>query len=225
MGSRILGRRTERVLLGSRYLGTAAGRRTPLDAGLLGMARRNLCVERGLLGTPHRLLWRRVGYEGGRWENGVIAYNRTVNNFGGVTITNVYEKTVIVAPGASRVSFNGGSGGITLRPRAEEEAAAHGQHVAAIPAQLDQERTAGNNRALLASENCGQPPIAATAKPGEFTGKGVVAARSAEPTGTLGPKPIGAPATPPRQRPARATKKKRPARAKRRSKAIRPSSR
>jgi hypothetical protein len=138
MGSRILGRRTERVLLGSRYLGTAAGRRTPLDAGLLGMARRNLCVERGLLGTPHRLLWRRVGYEGGRWENGVIAYNRTVNNFGGVTITNVYEKTVIVAPGASRESFNGGSGGITLRPRAEEEAAAHGQHVVAIPAQLDQ---------------------------------------------------------------------------------------
>jgi len=133
-----------------------------------------------------------VGYEGGRWENGVFAYNRTVNNFGAVTITNVYEKTVIVAPGASRVSFNGGSGGVTLRPTAEEEAAAHEQHVAANPAQLEQERTAGNNRALLASENRGQPPIAATAKPGEFTGKGVVAARSAGPTGTLGPKPIGA---------------------------------
>jgi WXXGXW repeat (2 copies) len=133
-----------------------------------------------------------VGYEGGRWGNGVFVYNRTVNNFGGVTITNVYEKTVIVAPGASRASFNGGSGGIMLRPTAEEEAAAHEQHVAAIPAQLEQERTAGNNRALLASENRGQPPIAATAKPGEFTGKGVVAARSAEPTGTQGPKPIGA---------------------------------
>jgi len=63
-----------------------------------------------------------VGYEGGRWANGVFAYNRTVNNFGGVTITNVYEKTVIVAPGASRVSFIGGSGGITLRATAEEEA-------------------------------------------------------------------------------------------------------
>jgi WXXGXW repeat (2 copies) len=137
-----------------------------------------------------------VGYEGGRWENGVFAYNRTVNNFGGVTITNVYERTVIVVPGASRVSFNGGSGGITLSPRAEEGAAAHEQHVAAIPAQLDQERTAGNNRALLASENRGQPPIAATAKPGEFTGKGVVAARSAEPTGTLRPKPIDAAGNP-----------------------------
>ena len=37
-----------------------------------------------------------IGYEGGRWDNGVFAYNRTVNNFGGVTITNVYEKTVII---------------------------------------------------------------------------------------------------------------------------------
>ena len=132
-----------------------------------------------------------VGYEGGRWENGVFAYNRTVNNFGGVRITNIYEKTVVVAPGASRVSFNGGSGGITLRATVEEEAAARDQHVAAIPAQIDQERTAGNNRALLASENRGQPPIAATAKPGEFTGKGVVAARTVEPTGTLTNKPAG----------------------------------
>jgi hypothetical protein len=133
-----------------------------------------------------------VGYEGGRWVNGVFAYNRTVNNFGGVTITNVYEKTVIVAPGASRVSFNGGSGGITLKATAEEEAAAHEQHVAAIPAQLEQERTAGSNRALLASENRGQPPIAATSKPGEFTGKGVMAARTAEPGMSSTTKPAGA---------------------------------
>jgi hypothetical protein len=133
-----------------------------------------------------------VGYEGGRWVNGVFAYNRTVNNFGGITITNVYEKTVVIAPGASRVSFNGGSGGITLRATAEEEAAAHEQHVAAIPAQLEQEHTAGSNRALLASENRGQPPIAATSKPGEFTGKGVVAARSVEPGMQPATKPAGA---------------------------------
>jgi hypothetical protein len=40
----------------------------------------------------------------------VFAYNRTVNNFGSVTINNVYEKTVVVDPAATRVSFNGGSG-------------------------------------------------------------------------------------------------------------------
>ena len=133
-----------------------------------------------------------VGYEGGRWENGVFAYNRTVNNFGGVRITNVYEKTVIVEPGISRVSFNGGSGGTIIRPTPEQEAAAHEQHVAAIPAQLQHERTASANKALQASENHGQPAIAATAKPGEFTGKGVVAAREQTPVAGPGAKTTGA---------------------------------
>src|SRR5215831_11746190 len=119
-----------------------------------------------------------VGYEGGRWDNGVFVYNRTVNNFGNVTITHVYEKTVIVEPGATRVSFNGGSGGTTVRPTSEEQAAAHEQHIAAAPSQLQHERTASENKALLASENHGTPAIAATAKPGEFAGKGVVAATS-----------------------------------------------
>ena len=123
-----------------------------------------------------------VGYEGGRWDNGVFVYNRTVNNFGNVTITHVYEKTVYVEPGASRVSFNGGSGGTTVRPTQEEQAAAHEQHVAAVPSQLQHERTASENKALLASENHGTPTIAATAKPGEFAGKGVVAAKETSTT-------------------------------------------
>jgi hypothetical protein len=131
-----------------------------------------------------------VGYEGGRWENGVFAYNRTVNNVSNVTITNVYEKTVIVEPSASRVSFNGGSGGTTARPTREEEAAAHEQHVAAAPAQFQHERTASSDKGLLASENHGRPAVAATSKPGEFTGKGVVAAREEKPATALpGSKP------------------------------------
>jgi hypothetical protein len=123
-----------------------------------------------------------VGYEGGRWDNGVFVYNRTVNNFGNVTITHVYEKTVYVEPGASRVSFNGGSGGTTVRPTQEEQAATHEQHVAAAPSQLQHERTASENKALLASENHGTPTIAATTKPGEFAGKGVVAAKETSTT-------------------------------------------
>ena len=138
-----------------------------------------------------------VGYEGGRWENGVFAYNQTVNNFGSVRITNVYEKTVIVEPGGSRVSFNGGSGGVSVRPTPEQEAAVHEQHIAAVPAQLQHERTASTNKALLASENHGQPAIAATAKPGEFTGKGVVAAREEKPVGAPGANPTGATAVGP----------------------------
>jgi hypothetical protein len=124
-----------------------------------------------------------VGYEGGYWNNGVFSYNRAVNNFGGVTITNVYNKTVINNISVTRVSFNGGTGGTAAQPTPQEQAATREQHVAATTAQTQHEQTASTNKALLASENHGRPAIAATSKPGEFTGKGVVAAR--EPGTTL----------------------------------------
>ena len=59
-----------------------------------------------------------VGYEGGYWNNGVFTYNQTVNNFGSVTITNVYnkKKLIIVNTNATRASFNGGTGGTTAQP-------------------------------------------------------------------------------------------------------------
>jgi WXXGXW repeat (2 copies) len=134
-----------------------------------------------------------VGYEGGRWESGAFFYNRTVNNFGSITITNVYEKPIVADVHKARVSFNGGSGGATARPTREEEAAAREQRVAALPAQLQHERIASTNKALLASENHGRPAIAATAKPGEFAGKGVVAARETERTMTPAAKPAARP--------------------------------
>jgi hypothetical protein len=117
-----------------------------------------------------------VGYLGGHWNNGVFAYNRSVNNFGGVHITNVYNQTVVVN-NVTRVSFNGGTGGTAAQPTPQEQAAAHEQHVPPTSGQIQHQQTASTNRALLASENHGNPAIAATSKPGEFTGKGVVAAR------------------------------------------------
>ena len=127
-----------------------------------------------------------VGYEGGRWNNGVFAYNRTVNNFGGVTITNVYSQTVVTNTSVTRASFNGGSGGTTAQPTPQEQAAASERHVAPTPLQTQHEQTASTNKTLLASVNHGNPAIAATAKPGEFTGKGVVPAKAVAP-GTTPP--------------------------------------
>jgi hypothetical protein len=150
-----------------------------------------------------------VGYEGGYWNNGVFAYNRTVNNFGNVTITNVYNKTVIVDTGVARVSFNGGSGGTTAQPTPQEQAAAHDPHVAATPAQTQQQKVASTDKTLFASQNHGQPAIAATAKPGVFTGKGVVAAKEVTPSNTLpGAKPTGSgtPTTPRPQTPIASVK-------------------
>ena len=124
-----------------------------------------------------------AGYEGGYWNHGVFAYNRTVNNFGSANITNVYNKTVIVNnTNVTRVSFNGGNGGIAVQPTAQEQAAAHEQHTAATLAQTQHQQMASANPGLRAANNHGQPAIAATAKPAEFTGKGVVAARSAPPS-------------------------------------------
>jgi WXXGXW repeat (2 copies) len=123
-----------------------------------------------------------VGYEGGHWNNGVFAYNRTVNNFGSVTITNVYSKTIITDTTVTRVAFNGGTGGIAARPTPQEEAAAREPHVAPTSMQTQHEHTASTNRELRASENHGRPAIAATSKPGEFTGKGIIAAREAKPS-------------------------------------------
>ena len=76
------------------------------------------------------------GYEGGYWDHGVFAYNRTVNNFGGIAIANVYERPVIVNPEARRVSFNGGNGGTVAQPTAHERAAAHERHVAPTAMQI-----------------------------------------------------------------------------------------
>ena len=55
------------------------------------------------------------------------------------------------------------------------------QHVAPTAVQTQHQQTASTNRGLLASENHGHPAIAATSRPAEFTGKGVVAAREAKP--------------------------------------------
>ncbi|HKW56076.1 MAG TPA: hypothetical protein VJN42_01850, partial [Candidatus Acidoferrum sp.] len=49
-------------------------------------------------------------------------------------------------------------------------------HMGPTAMQTQHEHSASTNRALLASVNHGRPSIAATAKPGEFKGRGVVAA-------------------------------------------------
>jgi hypothetical protein len=120
------------------------------------------------------------GYEGGRWDNGAFAYNRAVNNFGSTRISNVYEQNVTHTT-INNVSYNGGNGGIGARPSAEEQTFAHEQHVPPTPAQASHFEAARGDRSLLASVNHGQPPVAATARPGEFHGPGVVQARGANP--------------------------------------------
>jgi len=55
------------------------------------------------------------GFEGGHWDNGRFFYNRSVNNVDVTIIHNVYESPVNIG-NASRVSHNGGEGGIDALP-------------------------------------------------------------------------------------------------------------
>jgi WXXGXW repeat (2 copies) len=119
-----------------------------------------------------------VGFFGGEWRGGSFFYNRSVMNVNVTRVTNVYERRVEVR-NPSRVSYNGGDGGINARPTAEEERYSREPHREALAGQRQQERAASRNRALFASQNHGRPAIAATARPGEFSGRNVVRAGAA----------------------------------------------
>jgi WXXGXW repeat (2 copies) len=121
-----------------------------------------------------------VGFEGGRWDHGVFAYNRSVTNVNTTVINNTYNKTVINNnTTVNRTSFNGGTGGTTAQPTAAERSAESEHHVQPTSAQMDHQHQASTNRAQLASVNGGKPAVAASPKPGVFSGKGVVQAKAA----------------------------------------------
>jgi len=121
------------------------------------------------------------GYDGGYWDHGAFRYNSAYSNINNssVHITNVYNKTVINNNQSNHVSFNGGHGGIQARPAEAELAAQHEQHLPPVAAQQQHVEAAQANPALRAAANHGHPPVAATARPGVFTGQGVVPARAA----------------------------------------------
>jgi hypothetical protein len=121
-----------------------------------------------------------VGFVGGRWNGGVFAYNSAVMNVNTTVVHNTYvDKTVVVKnTTVNRVSYNGGNGGTTAQPTAAERAAENEKHTPATSEQMNHEHAASTNKSLLASENHGHPAVAATSKPGQFTGHGVVAAKS-----------------------------------------------
>jgi hypothetical protein len=118
------------------------------------------------------------GYEGGRWDNGHFFYNRSVTNINVTNIHNVYNTTVINNTTVNRVSYNGGNGGINARPTSEQEAVEREKHIPPVAAQTQHQEAARANPELRASTNHGKPPIAATARPGEFN-RDAVPAREA----------------------------------------------
>jgi hypothetical protein len=142
------------------------------------------------------------GYYGGRWDHGVFFYNRTVNNFTNVQITNVYNQTVVINNNVHRVSFNGGNGGIQAGPTPQQEAFARERHIEATPLQRQHAEIASKDRSLFSKQNHGEPAVTATSRAGVLQGEGVVRANRSPvaPTGEPG-RPGQAQETPGREPP------------------------
>jgi hypothetical protein len=109
-----------------------------------------------------------IGYFGGYWNGNHFYYNRAVTHVGG-GIRNVYNRPVEynnVRYGAqprNRVSYNGGRGGLNVRPRPTEMAAARERHEAAMPVQRQMRTEASQNRAQSFAANRGRPAEAVAA--------------------------------------------------------------
>ncbi len=123
------------------------------------------------------------GFEGGYWGGGHFFYNRAYGNYGGVHITNVYNRTVNVNV-YSRVSFNGGQGGIQERPQPAELQAMHENHMQPTPMQAQHFNAAAQDRGQLFSANHGNPQMAAARTPQEFANhvNSIPAAQRVNPT-------------------------------------------
>jgi hypothetical protein len=120
------------------------------------------------------------GFVGGSWRDGRMMYNSAVTNVG-FKSTNAYNQPVSNAS-STRVSYNGGGGGISAQPNAAELAAASEYHIPPTAAQLQQIHTAHGNPAMRAGWNNGHPSIGATSRPGESLAASTPAAQHA---GTL----------------------------------------
>jgi hypothetical protein len=119
------------------------------------------------------------GYYGGYWRGERFFYNRDVNRITNIRITNVYSQRVVERSRFGHVSYYGGPGGTDIRPTSNQLAAGRERRFGAINQQLEQERFARSNPAQRARENRGRPEIAATPRPGEFRGSGIVRATRA----------------------------------------------
>ena len=105
------------------------------------------------------------GYEGGRWDHDRFNYNRSVTNVNIVNVHNVYNERVVNNYNTTRVSFNGGRGGVQMRPTTQEQNWGREQHTSILPAQHQNEMRASQNRAQFVNVNHGRPANLARTEP------------------------------------------------------------
>ncbi len=106
------------------------------------------------------------GFEGGYWDHDRFRYNAAVMHVDNVRFHEVvYNRTVINHYNTTRVSYNGGRGGIAERPTGDEQRWSREQHTAPLAAQHQNEMRASQNRQQFANVNHGQPQNVARTQP------------------------------------------------------------
>lgn len=89
-----------------------------------------------------------MGYNGGRWQSGHFAYNTAVNNLGATRVQSSYANRAALSRNSSRVSYNGGRGGVQAQPTATQRQAFSSRH-----AQSTSVQQAGLNTPQVTSIN------------------------------------------------------------------------
>ena len=107
-----------------------------------------------------------LGYHGGYWNAGRFNYNRTVNNINTTVIHNVYNyKIVNTTTTINRISYNGGHGGVPVRPHPEEIAAVREPRAPRMSTQIQHVETARADHNQFVAVNHGHPATLAHERP------------------------------------------------------------
>jgi len=117
------------------------------------------------------------GFAGGRWVGNSFAYNRAVSNVNASVVHNTYTEAVVNHAAVNKVSYNGGPGGTSAIPTAEERGAAAEPHMPATPRQRQIVQQSAGNPALMARAFVDHPVVVATKRPAVVSAPAVVGAR------------------------------------------------
>ena len=107
-----------------------------------------------------------LGYEGGYWKDGHFTYNTVYNNVNRTVIHNTYtynvrnRETVV-----SRPSYNGGNGGVAVRPRPQEVVARQEPYAPRMNTQTQHAESFRTDRQQFVTVNHGQPAHPAITRP------------------------------------------------------------
>jgi hypothetical protein len=107
-----------------------------------------------------------TGYEGGYWNSGHFTYNRVYTNVNVNVVHNVYNYRVVNRTvNVTRVSYNGGSGGVHVRPAPPELAARREPVASRMTTQVQHEQMARADHTQYVTVNHGRPANPVLAKP------------------------------------------------------------